>query len=70
MTPEEKKHLDAYRAERLKHETAYLEENDAEKNEHGAYIYISSNTYHSIRLDSMLRDYREYLIRKGVVKQP
>lgn len=69
MTKEEKKRLDAFFAEHLKHEEAFLKENDAELNDNGVYIYTSANKCHSIRLDAYLKLYREYLIENKIVKE-
>ena len=58
----------AYKMDDLhRHEVKFLESDGYEKNEHGAYIYESSNKNHSLRLDGVLRAYKEWLIEKGIV---
>lgn len=68
MTPEEKQKLNDFFDERYKHEVAFLKENESEVNEHGVFIYQSSNSFHSIRLDAFLRSYRDWLIEHNIVK--
>ena len=55
--------------ELLKNETKFCEENEFAKNEYGAYIFVSANGNQSIRLDCILRDYKEYLIDNEIVKE-
>jgi len=55
--------------EYVKHETKFCEEHDIEKNEHGVYLYISQNGVSQLSLDFILREYRDWLIEEGIVKQ-
>jgi hypothetical protein len=50
-------------------EVAYCKENDMIKNQFGAYIYLSADGKQSIRLDGILRDYKQWLIDNGYVKE-
>jgi len=61
--------LDALFKELTKHEVKFLEENDAEKNESGVFLYISSNGFSRISLDLFLRSYREWLVDHKIVKE-
>lgn len=69
MTTEEKNKLDEFFKERHKHEVEFLIEREAEKNEHGIYLYGSDSLCHSIRLDAFLRSYRDWLIEHKIVKE-
>ncbi len=46
----------------------YLEEENFHTNEHGRFIYVSTDGNHSISLTFILRDYLEYLIDHKIVK--
>lgn len=46
----------------------YCEENEMVKNEHGVFIYKSSDGSMSIDLVSVLHDYKEYLIDNNLLK--
>jgi hypothetical protein len=45
----------------------YCEENEMVKNEHGVFIYKSSDGSQSIDLVSILHDYKEYLIENNLI---
>ena len=64
-----KEELDSIFKELLKHETEFCEENEYQKNEHGSYIYVSSNGNSSIRLDMVLNSYKQWLIETNIVKE-
>jgi len=64
-----KEELDEIFKKLLKNETEFCEENEYEKNEHGAYIYVSTNGDSSIRLDMILHSYKEWLIDNNIVKE-
>ena len=46
----------------MKDETAFLEELEFEKNEHGVYLYISANGHSRISLDGILHEYKTWLL--------
>lgn len=47
-------------------EEKYCEEMEFEKNEHGVFIYKSTNGFSSINLACILTNYRQWLIDKGL----
>ncbi len=49
-------------------EVKYLEENECEKNEHGAYLFVSANGHESISLNFFLLEYKNWLIENKIVK--
>ena len=53
----------------LKNEIAFLEYNKAEKNEHGAYIFISASGKEHISLAYYLLDFKQWLIEQKIVKE-
>ena len=55
--------------EYIRNEIKFLQELDAETNEHGVYIYESKNKIHSINLPYILRQYRDWLIDHKIVKE-
>lgn len=70
MTPKEIKEARAIFKELTKHEVSFLEqEHNGEKNEHGAYCYVSQNGNHHIALDMFLRSYRDWLVENNIVKE-
>lgn len=48
-------------------EIQFCEEADCEKNEHGVFIYTSTNGASSMNLPFILLDYKDWLIEKGIV---
>lgn len=69
MTPEEKQKIDATLKELTKHEVKFLEEQGADQNEHGVFLYISENGNSRISLDLFLTSYKEWLIEHKIVKE-
>lgn len=49
-------------------EVKFLEENQAVKNEHGVYLFISQNGQDRISLDFYLLEYKNWLIENKIVK--
>lgn len=47
----------------------FCEEYEFEQNEHGVYIYESSNKFSSINLPFILNIYMEWLIENQIVKK-
>lgn len=70
MTPEEKQKLDAQFAELTKDEVAFLKEMCIPTNEHGAYVFISSDETTTISLDLFLASYKSWLIENNKVREP
>jgi hypothetical protein len=54
--------------ELIKNELEFCKEIDAEKNEHGQYIYESKNKASSMNLPYILEEYKQWLIDKKIVK--
>ncbi len=54
--------------ELIKHELEFCKEIDAEKNEHGQFIYESKNKVSSMNLPYVLEEYKQWLINKKIVK--
>jgi hypothetical protein len=70
MTKEEREKLDAFNEEYTKNEVKFLEENGAETNEHGVYIYESKSGNHSVNMAYYLRHYRDFLIDNKILNEP
>ena len=54
--------------ELIKDELAFCKENDCTKNEHGQYVYYSSDEKSIVNLPMLLLDYKEWLIEKKLMK--
>lgn len=52
----------------LKVEHEFLNQEQAVKTENGVFLYVSEDGSEMIQLDNYLADYREWLIKRGVVK--
>jgi hypothetical protein len=48
----------------IKNEKEFCEELGLEKNEHGHFIYVSTNGESSMNLPYILEEYNEWLIKK------
>jgi hypothetical protein len=68
MDKKEKEKMDKFFEELIKDEVEFSEELGLEKNEHGVYIYGSSNKNSSINVPMVLQHYKEWLIEKGIVR--
>jgi len=68
MDKKEKEKMDKFFEELIKDEVEFSEELGLEKNEHGVYIYVSSNKNSSINVPMVLQHYKEWLIEKGIVR--
>lgn len=55
--------------ELIKSELQFCEEIECEKNEHGQFIYESSNGNHSMNLPYILQDYKQWLIDNKILKE-
>lgn len=64
-----KEELDKFFEELIKNEVEFCEELGFEKNEHGVYIYQSSNGNSSMNVPMVLQHYKEWLIEKGLVRE-
>ena len=53
----------------VKTEHEFLNEMEAEYNNHGVYLFISVNKHERISLDYYLLEYKQWLIAKGHVKE-
>jgi hypothetical protein len=53
----------------IKNELAFCDSINCEKNEHGNFIYQSSNGKESFNLPFMLLDYKNYLIENKLIKE-
>jgi hypothetical protein len=60
--------MDIHIKELVKDELQFCEELDCVKNEHGVYIYKSSNEVHSFNLPLLLSHYKDWLIDNNIVK--
>lgn len=70
MSQPTKEELDKIFEEHIKHETDFCENVlNARKNEHGVYIYKSSDGISSMNLPCVLQHYKEWLIEEGHVKE-
>ena len=56
--------------ELIKNEVEFCEELGCEMNEHGAYIYESTNGNSSLNLPMVLQHYKEWLIENKLVREP
>lgn len=52
----------------VKTERQFLKENKAEKNEKDVYVFTSENGYEHISLDFYLKEYKDWLVEKGIIK--
>lgn len=52
----------------LKNELDFCKEIEAEKNEHGNYIYISADGNDMINLPYILQEYKEWLLVNNMVQ--
>jgi len=52
----------------LKHEIKFCLVTDMVVNEHGRFVYNSTNGIHSISLPDVLSEYRDWLKQQGVIK--
>jgi hypothetical protein len=55
--------------ELLKNEIKFCNEIDCEKNEHGQFIYESTNGYSRMNLPYILQQYKEWLIDNDIVRE-
>mgnify|MGYP000902156127 CR=1 FL=1 len=69
MDKAEKEKMNKAFEELIKNEVAFCEELDFEMNEHGVYIYESSNGNSSLNLPMVLQHYKEWLIENKLVKE-
>lgn len=53
----------------IKNEVKFCEEIDLEKNEHGQFIYTSSNGISSTSIPFLLQEYKQWLIENKIVKE-
>jgi hypothetical protein len=60
--------LDSHFKELTKYEVQFLNENDGQKNEHGAYCYQSQNGNHLIALEMFLASYKQWLLNNNIVQ--
>jgi hypothetical protein len=52
----------------LKHEIKFCLDRDMETNEHGVFLYTSSNGNHLMNMPFILSDYRDFLVNQGIAK--
>ena len=69
MEQSEKEKMDKFFEELIKNEVEFCEELGLEKNEHGVYIYESSNGNSSMNVPMVLQHYKEWLIENRLVKE-
>lgn len=64
-----KEELDKFFEELIKNEVEFCRELGLEKNEHGVYIYESSNGNSSMNVPMVLQHYKEWLIENELVRE-
>lgn len=53
----------------IESEDKFCKEIECEKNEHGVYVYTSSNGAHIISLNYILLEYKNWLVENKILKQ-